>query len=559
MLQRPDWDMQPPVTRYYGGSDVTRQPGFCVNIRPPSNASEPVSRAFVTLLERAFPEPGFGRLPKPSGHPVGPETWFEWLGYWHHRIVRFAGLPVFEAPKALPSPDMPNYYLVYFPSYEGTENASLSLLKWLLTVSMAPQTDTLVREAMSSLETVMKPLADCAPTSANISRFLFAAFEARLPVVSLGHHMFQICIGASGVWLDSSFTSSTPVMSANLVRNKAATSDFLAKAGIPVPRQALIMEEVQLKPVAEALGFPLVCKPADLDGGKGVHLYLEDLPSLAEAFRQCRELTDQVLVQPQVQGRDYRLTVHRGECVWAIERVPASVIGNGKDTVSRLIERENARPERSGTGLSPLKPLPGAESAKDLLNAQNLKPTSVPATGQVVVLSHLPNVAAGGQPVPVYADIHPDNAELAAKVARLCRLDLAGIDLIMPDISHSWRDIGAWVIEVNAQPDIGQTTAAHLYGKLLGRMLPEKPVEIRYVEGRERDAWGRGDRVSHKGRFWDGLSWQPLPDKTAERIAWARQCLLDDQCQGVWLDEVSWKWFRQAATDLRIQWRPQED
>lgn len=553
MPSRPDWDMQPPVTRYPGGADITRQSGFCVNIRPPSRGAEPLSPTFATLLERAFPEPAFGNLPKPPAHPVGPEPWLEWLGYWYHRMIRYAGLPVFEMPKALSSPDKPQYYRMYCPAYEGTENASLSLLKWLLTVSMAPQTDTLMREAMNSLEALMKSLAAGAPTSANTLRFLFAAFEARLPVVSLGHHMFQIGIGASGVWLDSSFTSGTSVMSANLVRNKAATSDFLAKAGIPVPKQALIIDESQLKHAAEALGFPLVCKPADLDGGQGVHLHLEDLPSLVKAYRQCRELSKQVLVQPQVQGRDYRLTVYAGECVWAIERVPARVIGNGKDTVAALIDHENARPERSVTGHSPLKPLPGVDSAKDLLKAQNLKPSSVPEKGQIVVLSHLPNVAAGGQPVPIFSEVHPDNAELAATVARLCRLDLAGIDLIMRDIRRSWRVTGAWVIEVNAQPDIGQTTAAHLYGELLKRMLPETPVEIRYLEGRDNDAWGPADRVSCQGRLWNGLSWQPLPEKQAERVAWARQCLLDDECRGIWLDKESWGWFRQAATDLAIR------
>lgn len=58
------------------------------------------------------------------------------------------------------------------------------------------------------------------------------------------------------------------------------------------------------------------------------------------------------------------------------------MIGNGEDTVAALIDHENARPERSGTGHSPLKPLPGVDYAKDLLKAQNLKPTSVPEKGR---------------------------------------------------------------------------------------------------------------------------------------------------------------------------------
>lgn len=79
---------------------------------------------------------------------------------------------------------------MYCSAYEGIENASLLLLKWLLMVSMVLQTDILVCEVMSGLEFLMRLLAAGALISVNILCFLFVVFEVWLFVVSLGYYMF---------------------------------------------------------------------------------------------------------------------------------------------------------------------------------------------------------------------------------------------------------------------------------------------------------------------------------------------------------------------------------
>jgi cyanophycin synthetase len=75
-------------------------------------------------------------------------------------------------------------------------------------------------------------------------------------------------------------------------------------------------------------------------------------------------------------------------------------------------------------------------------------------------------------PVAVFDKVHPDNARLAVRAAAALRLDLAGIDLIMPDIARSWREGGASICEVNAQPQLGGTTSAHVYPQILAAMVP---------------------------------------------------------------------------------------
>jgi len=67
--------------------------------------------------------------------------------------------------------------------------------------------------------------------------------------------------------------------------------------------------------------------------------------------------------------------------------------------------------------------------------------------------------------------IHPDNRALAERAAHLVGLDLAGIDLLIPDISVSWRESGALICEVNAQPQFGSITAGHVYREILQTQL----------------------------------------------------------------------------------------
>ena len=548
-----DWSMTPPVTRYSAGQQARRQGGLLLNVQvPPARQALPTEDV-VAWLQQQIPEPHYGALPPPSGVLKSAHDAAHWLGYWLNRLQRFASLPVFEAPLYVPDEDSEQRGQLYLPTYPGSDQATLNLVKWLLTILIHRADNQALQALMPQLAGVMQALRACAPGSANVGRFLYAAFEQRLPVISLGHHQFQVGIGASQVRLDSSFTGGTAVMAANLVRNKAATNEFLAQAGLSIPKQAILQADSPLDNLIERLGAPVVCKPMDRDGGQGVHLFIKDHSTLQKAVTACLTLSDDVLVQQQVTGRDYRLTVYNGECIWAIERVPAQVVGDGICSVEALIKQENAKPNRAGRGHSPLKPVPDAQQAQALLQEQGLTASAIPAAGQVVRLSQLPNVAAGGQPFPMFEQLHPDNAELAALVARLCGLDMAGIDLIMSDITRSWHEVGAWIIEVNAQPDIGQTTAAHLYGELLQRMLPEAPVLIKRVDTSTQKHWGKGDRVSAGERLWHGTAWSDCPESLTMKVAWARQCLLDRACTAIWLDEASWEWFRQAATDLAIQ------
>lgn len=54
-------------------------------------------------------------------------------------------------------------------------------------------------------------------------------------------------------------------------------------------------------------------------------------------------------------------------------------------------------------------------------------------------------------------EFHEDNIRLCERAARVLRVDIAGIDLLIPDHRASWKEVGGVICEVNAQPQIGLT------------------------------------------------------------------------------------------------------
>lgn len=145
--------------------------------------------------------------------------------------------------------------------------------------------------------------------------------------------------------------------------------------------------------------------------------------------------------------------------------------GDGKSSIFELAERVNADPRRGTDVYSPLKKLVLDEDAEQLLARDGLSPDTVPKKGEFVRLRRRANVSAGGTPIPVFDKMHPDNARLAERAAEVLCLDLAGVDLIIPDITRSWRDVPSTICEVNAQPELGGD-AEHLYPQVLTALVP---------------------------------------------------------------------------------------
>jgi len=302
----------------------------------------------------------------------------------------------------------------------------------------------------------------------NSLHLLKVAHQQQIPWNFLAQKTFQFGYGRHSRWFDSTFTDLTSHLGANIVKDKFSANQLLKNAGFPVTSQYVVRDEMHAIDIAYQIGFPIVIKPAHSDGGYGVSANIIKDHQIKKAFALAKQFSKIVLLEKQFVGIDYRLFVLDQKLVWAVERQPAGVTGNGKNNISELIEMTNH--ERRGTTL---KKIVITDETMEYLGDQGFNLNSIPCKDQFIPLCRIANVSHGGVPRGVFHEVHPDNIRLAETIATLFRLDIAGIDFMISDIKESYLKTPSAIIEVNSQPQLGLVTAAHLYSEILTTLIPK--------------------------------------------------------------------------------------
>ena len=433
----------------------------------------------------------------PQDAPTTVERLLLTLAFWAERIVDSAGFPPLgrpvvrplgedvagQLPKTTPVLVMP----VFDPRASAAAVIWVSKLVNLLLEN--PSMAQMPENVHQDLKKLMKTIGVSAPKGTNNRKFIAAAAALGIPFMVLPENAYQYGWGRRAQWMSTSFSESISNISVKLAKNKLATNLLLRQARLPVPNFAPVRDVDSALAVAKRLGFPLVIKPADRDGGVGVTVHVQSAAQVAGAFERARKHSANVMMQKQLSGTEYRLNVFQGKLVAALERLPAAVTGDGVSTLRQLIAVANQDARRGSQPWDHLKPIAVDEEAKELIEVQGLDLEAIPAKGRFVRLSNPSRASRGGIPRDVLAQVHPDNAWLAIQAAELLRLEIAGIDLLAKDIGRSWRNGDVAIMEVNSAPEFGRVTKA-LPEMILRRLVPAHgriPVVL-LVSGRVANA-----------------------------------------------------------------------
>ncbi|MGP5713963.1 hypothetical protein ACTXPD_18445 [Vreelandella alkaliphila] len=238
-----------------------------------------------------------------------------------------------------------------------------------------------------------------------------------------------------------------------ITKNKQLTREYLQTAGVPTPAGKLF-ESCNLKDIekfASEIGFPVVLKPLDGSLGNGVVTDISGSESLAEAFDYVHNKLGfkKLVLEKQVWGDDFRAFVIAGRVASVVKRVPANVVGDGRSTISELIDQKNAQRKLNpflSTGL-----IKKDEEVNRYVEKHGYTMSSVISQGEKLRLRGKANASAGADVIDV-TDSIPEFAKDAAVRAVSCIPDLAycGVDVMFDEASNSCH-----IIELNAQSQIG--------------------------------------------------------------------------------------------------------
>jgi cyanophycin synthetase len=222
---------------------------------------------------------------------------------------------------------------------------------------------------------------------------------------------------------------------------------------VPVPRGTVIGYLDDLEgAIADVGGYPIVIKPLDGNHGRGITINIMSWEQAEAAYDAAKEVSREVIVERFYQGRDHRVLVINGKVVAVAERVPAHVVGDGSSTIKALIEQTNEDPLRGEGHENVLTKLEVDRTTWQLLEQQGYNLETVLPEGEIFYLRATANLSTGGIAVDRTDDMHPENIWLAQRVAKIIGLDIAGIDVVTPDISRPLREVDGVIVEVNAAP-----------------------------------------------------------------------------------------------------------
>ncbi|MGM0632797.1 MAG: hypothetical protein ACQETO_06430 [Pseudomonadota bacterium] len=458
-----------------------RQPAVVLDIRLREESSagmqQSVDRIIRELTDEALPD---DLICDDVGSPTMETLISGMLTLLHH-----GGWPLFHPAEAHRHEASPDTVRLILPSVQSGEPVIHAIAQRFLTcLKNGNDQETWHTDVRASLQECIGPIRGAAPEGINMRYFLEAADRQRIPWFRMAGNLYQFGWGSRARWLDSSFTDATPLISARVARDKRLAARVLRQSGIPVPAQRSAGNLKATLAAAHSLGFPVVVKPASSDGGRGVQAFLCNDEEVREAFEYASQVSRTLIVEEHVSGNDYRIQVIQGQARSASQRIPAGVTGDGVSSVRELVEIANADSRRGPTGTTLLQPIRMDEEAHRWLRRQSLTVDGIPATGQSVRLRGAANLSTGGRIKRVLELAHPDNLRLAERAARILRLDIAGVDLLIPDIGRSWRETGAAICEVNAQPQM----AADVPGRILQSLVCESGrIPVIMVIGGEQD------------------------------------------------------------------------
>ncbi len=274
-----------------------------------------------------------------------------------------------------------------------------------------------------------------------------------IPWIRLNKYsLCQLGYGANQKRIQATVTSETSSIGVELACDKEDTKYLLEQAEVLVPRGDIISLESSLKQACRDVGFPLVVKPIDGNHGRGITVNITNYEDALIAFHMAKKVSNKIIIENFIQGEDYRLLVINNVLVAAAKRTPAHVIGDGKSTITQLVDEVNKDPRRGYGHENVLTQITINELTKTILAAIGYTQDSIPLEGEVVVLKDTANLSTGGTAEDVTDIVHPSNVSMAERISKIIDLDICGIDIMTTDISQPLEETNGAVLEVNAGP-----------------------------------------------------------------------------------------------------------
>lgn len=236
-----------------------------------------------------------------------------------------------------------------------------------------------------------------------------------------------------------------------LMENKEVTNKLLKEKGFHVPQgKSYSTVEDALKDYPLYAKEKIVIKPKSTNFGIGIHFILpREKKRYQFAIKNSFCHGKEILVESFYSGVEYRFLIIGGKVIGVAERIPAHVIGDGKQSIQTLTDEKNHDPFYYR---DPKTYLHLGHKEKLILKSQGFTPKSIPQKGKKVFLRHNSNVSTGGDAIDRTDEVHPGYQKIALKATKALGAQICGVDMILTDPKKAPTSTNHVMIEMNYNP-----------------------------------------------------------------------------------------------------------
>jgi len=309
------------------------------------------------------------------------------------------------------------------------------------------------------------------------------AAKRNIPFIRLNKQsLVQLGYGIHQKRIRATIASTTSNIAVDIACDKEETKMLLEAAEIPVPTGTVIRTEAGLDEAIEKYGYPLVIKPIDGNHGKGNTTNITNREQALKALEAAKQYGRSCIVERFITGFDFRILVINHKFICAALRTPASVVGDGKNTIQYLIDETNKDPRRGYGHEKVLTQITVDHSTMKMLEEKGYTLETVPPKGELVLLKTTANLSTGGTSEDVTDEVHPANVFMCERISKIIGLDICGIDIMATDLRTPVTENGGAILEVNAAPGFRM----HIEPSVgLARNVAEPVVDMLFPKGSE--------------------------------------------------------------------------
>lgn len=202
--------------------------------------------------------------------------------------------------------------------------------------------------------------------------------------------------------------------------------------------------------------MPFIIKPLGESHWDWVMMCINTLKELNKKLSHSLDFYDEMIIQEQVAGDEVRVVIVKWEVIIAINRIPASVIGDGKLSISELITQENSKnPLRGPSYESPLLHIKIDSELKSYISKQWFSLEDIWKNKERIQLRGNSNIGTWWTMKDVSKIIHPSTKKMCIEVTKLFWFWICWVDIIARDISKPLSEQWWVILEINDSPWLG--------------------------------------------------------------------------------------------------------